>query len=94
MEKATAVQLYSYGRRQQNAKKSEQGLAIMKEVAKRYPQDLYGHLAAARLKSAAGEFPGAVDEMKKAQAAATSDAQKSSLQPLIDRLQAQQDINK
>ena len=94
MEKATAVQLYSYGRRQQDAKKSEQGLAIMKEVAKRYPQDVYGHLAEARLKSAAGDFPGAIDEMKKAQAAATSDAQKTGLQPLIDRLQAKQDINK
>ena len=93
MEKATAVQLYAYGRRQQNAKKSEQGLTIMKEVAKRYPQDVYGHLAAARVKSAAGDFPGAIDEMKKAQAAA-SDAQKSSLQPLLDRLQANQDINK
>jgi hypothetical protein len=94
MEKASAQQLYAYGRRQQNAKKAEQGLEIMKEVAKRYPQDLYGHLAQARVKSAAGDFPGAVDEMKKAQAAATSDAQKSSLQPLLDRLQAKQDINK
>lgn len=94
MEKATAVQLYSYGRRQQNAKKSEQGLGILKEVAKRYPQDIYGHLAEARLKSAAGDFPGAIDEMKKAQAAATSDAQKTGLQPLIDRLQSHQDINK
>jgi hypothetical protein len=94
MGKATAVQLYSYGRRQQNAKKSEQGLAILKEVAQRYPQDIYGHLAQARLKSAAGDFPGAIDEMKKAQAAATSDAQKTGLQPLIDRLQTHQDINK
>lgn len=94
MEKATAVQLYSYGRRQQNAKKSEQGLAIMKEVAKRYPQDVYGHLADARVKSAAGDFPGAIDDMKKAQAASTSDAQKTALQPLIDRLQSKQDINK
>jgi hypothetical protein len=94
MEKATAVQLYSYGRRQQNAKKSEQGLAILKEVAQRYPQDVYGYLAQARLKSAAGDFPGAIDEMKKAQAAATSEAQKSGLQPLIDRLQTHQDINK
>jgi hypothetical protein len=94
MEKATAVQLYSYGRRQQNAKKTDQALAILKEVAQRYPQDIYGHLAQARLKSAAGDFPGAIDEMKKAQAATTSEAQKTSLQPLIDRLQAHQDINK
>ena len=94
LEKATAVQLYSYGRRQQNAKKSEQGLSIMKEVAKRYPQDLYGHLAQARVDSAAGDFSGAVDEAKKAQAAAPSDAQKASVQSLIDRLQSHQDINK
>jgi hypothetical protein len=32
--------------------------------------------------------------MKKAQSLATSDAQKTALQPLIDRLQAKQDINK
>ena len=94
MEKATAVQLYSYGRRQQNAKKAEQGIEIFKEVAKRYPQDVYGHLAQARVKSAAGDFPGAIDAMKQAQAAATSDAQKTGLQPLLDRLQAHQDINK
>jgi hypothetical protein len=94
LEKASAVQLYSYGRRQQNAKKAEQGLAILKEVAKRYPQDVYGHLAQARLKSSTGDFPGAVEEMKRAQATSTSDAQKTGLQPLIDRLQAHEDINK
>lgn len=94
MEKASAQQLYAYGRRQQNAKKAEQGIEIMKEVAKRYPQDVYGHLAQARVKSAAGDFPGAIDAMKEAQAAATSDAQKSNLQPLLDRLTAKQDINK
>jgi hypothetical protein len=94
MEKASAVQLYSYGRRQQNARKDEEGLAIFKEVAKRYPEDVYGHLAQARLKSAAGDFSGAVDEIKKAQATTTSDAQKTALQPLVDRLQAHQDINK
>jgi Protein of unknown function (DUF2911) len=94
LEKATAQQLYGYGRRQQNAKKAEKGLAIMKEVAKRYPQDVYGHLAQARVKSAAGDFPGAADEIKQAQTTTTSDAQKSSLQPLLDRLQAHQDINK
>ena len=94
MEKATAVQLYSYGRRQQTAKKPEEGLAIFKEVAKRFPDDVYGHLAQARVKSAAGDFSAAVDEMKKAQTTTTSEAQKNALQPLLDRLQAHQDINK
>ena len=93
MEKANSTQLYAYGRRQMNAKKLDEGLNILKEVAKRWPNDIYGHLAQSRLKSAAGDFSGAADEMKKAQAAAP-DAQKSALQPLIDRLQAKQDINK
>jgi hypothetical protein len=94
MQKATAVQLYSYGRRLQNMKKSDEGLGIMKEVAKRFPQDVYGHLAQARVKSAAGDFAGAAAEAKQAQATSKSDAQKSALKPLIDRLEAKQDINK
>ena len=93
MEKASAVQLYGYGRRQMNSKKMEEGLNILKEVARRWPNDIYGHLAQARLKSSTGDFAGAADEMKKAIATATSDAQKSALQPLVDRLQAKQDIN-
>ncbi len=94
MEKANATQLYSYGRRQMNSKKMDEGLNILKEVAKRWPNDIYGHLAQSRLKSSTGDFAGAADEMKKAQGVATSDAQKTALQPLIDRLQAKQDINK
>ena len=94
MQKATAVQLYSYGRRLQNMKKSDEGLGIMKEVAKRFPQDVYGHLAQARVKSAAGDFAGAAAEAKEAQATSKSDGQKSALKPLIDRLEAKQDINK
>ena len=94
MQKATAVQLYSYGRRQQNAKKAEEGLAIMKEVAKRFPTDVYGLLAQARVKSAAGDFAGAAAAAKQAQTTSKIEAQKTALQPLIDRLEAKQDINK
>jgi hypothetical protein len=93
MEKANATQLYSYGRRQMNSKKMDEGLNILKEVAKRWPNDLYGHLAQSRLKSSTGDFAGAADEMKKAQAL-VPEAQKSALQPLIERLEAKQDINK
>ena len=64
------------------------------EVAKRFPQDVYGHLAQARVKSAAGDFAGAAAEAKQAQAISKSEAQKSALKPLIDRLEAKQDINK
>ena len=47
----------------------------------------------ARIKSAAGDFAGAAEDAKKANAIA-SDQQKINIKVLIDRLQAKQDINK
>ena len=69
-------------------------MEIFKEVAKRFPQGVFGYLAQARIKSAAGDFAGALNDAKQAQTAAPSDAQKQAIQGLIDRLQAKQDINK
>jgi hypothetical protein len=94
LEKATAPQLYSYGRQLQNQKKGSEAMDIFKEVAKRFPQGVYGSLAQARIKSAAGDFAGAANDAKQAQAAAPTDAQKQSIQALITRLDAKQDINK
>jgi len=94
LAKTTPIQLYSYGRRLQSDKKDAEAMDILKDVAKRYPTTAYGHLADARIKSAAGDFAGAAEEAKKAQAAAVSDQQKQSIKALIDRLQAKQDINK
>src|SRR6201982_759288 len=56
LEKASGPQLYTYGRQLQNQKKSPEAIDIFKEVAKRFPQGVYGYLAQARLKSAAGDF--------------------------------------
>ena len=92
--KTTPPQFYSYGRRLQFEKKEAEAMEIFKEVAKRYPESPFGHLANARLKSAAGDFPGAAEDVKKAQAVAISDQQRTALKPLIERLQAKQDINK
>jgi hypothetical protein len=69
-------------------------MEIFKEVAKRFPQGVFGYLAQARIKSAAGDFTDALKEAKQAQDAAPSDAQKQAIQGLIDRLGAKQDINK
>ncbi|MFL6537950.1 MAG: hypothetical protein ACJ8JD_07195, partial [Chthoniobacterales bacterium] len=63
-------------------------------LAKRAPQDVYGHLSEARIKSAASDFDGALAEAKAAQGVAPTDQQKKAIQGLIDRLQARQDINK
>src|SRR5213595_2131439 len=94
LEIATAPQLYSYGRRLQNEKKAAEAMEIFQDVAKRFPQTVYGHLAQARIKSAAGDFTGAAAEATEAQNAAPTDAQKQSIKALIDRLQSKQDINK
>jgi hypothetical protein len=94
VEVATAPQLYSYGRRLQSQKQSAEAMDIFKDVDKRFPQGVYGDLARARIKSAAGDFAGAASDATKAQAAAPTDAQKQSIKALIDRLEAKQDINK
>jgi hypothetical protein len=94
LAKTTAVQLYSYARRLQSEKRDAEGMEILKDVVKRYPDTPFGHLANARIKSAAGDFAGAAEDAKKAQAVAISDQQKASIKLLIDRLNAKQDINK
>ena len=94
LEKAKAPDLYTYGRQLQNQKKGADAMEIFKEVAKRFPSGVFGYLAQARIKSAAGDFAGALNDAKQAQAAAPSDAQKQAIQGLIDRLGAKQDINK
>src|SRR3954464_9544104 len=92
--KTTPIQLYSYARRLQSEKKDAEAMEILKEVSKRYPETPFAHLANARMKSAAGDFAGAAEDAKKAQAIAISDQQKASLKLLIDRVNAKQDINK
>ena len=54
LAKTTAQQLYSYGRRLQADKKDAEAMEILKDVAKRYPDTVFGSLANARIKSAAG----------------------------------------
>jgi predicted negative regulator of RcsB-dependent stress response len=94
LEIAKAPDLYTYGRQLQNQKKGAEAMEIFKEVAKRFPNGVFGYLAQARIKSEAGDFAGALNDAKQAQAAAPSDAQKQAIKGLIDRLEAKQDINK
>ena len=94
LEKGKAPDLYTYGRQLQNQKQGAEAMEIFKEVAKRFPNGVFGYLAQARIKSAAGDFTGALSDAKQAQTAAPSEGQKQAIQGLIDRLQAKQDINK
>jgi Protein of unknown function (DUF2911) len=94
LEMGKAPDLYTYARQLQNQKQGAEAMEIFKEVAKRFPSGVFGYLAQARLKSAAGDFAGALNDAKQAQTAAPSEGQKQAIQGLIDRLQAKQDINK
>jgi len=94
LAKTTAQGLYSYGRRLQTEKRDAEAMDIFKEVARRYPDTAFAHLSNARVKSSSGDFAGAAEDAKKAQAAAVSDQQKTAIKALIERLDAKQDINK
>ena len=94
LEIANPGQLYSHARQLQSQKRDAEAMEIFQSLVKRVPKDVFGHLAQARIKSAAGDFDAALSEAKAAQAATTWDQQKQAIQGLIDRLQAKQDINK
>lgn len=94
LEKADPAQVYSQGRRLQSEKRDAEAMELFATVVQRFPQHVFGHLAQARIKSAAGDFTAAAEAVKQAQAVALSEEQKKTLQGLVDRLQAKQDINK
>ncbi len=94
LEISTPIQLYSYGRQLQGEKRDAEAMEMFQTVAKRFPQNVFGHLSQARIKSAAADFPGAAEEVKQAQAVAISDQQKKLLDALLQKLNAKQDINK
>ena len=61
-ELAKPVQLYSYARGLQAQKREAEAMEIFKTVAQQSPQDLFGHMAQARIKSHAGDYAGAAEE--------------------------------
>ena len=69
-------------------------MEIFKTVAEQSPDDLFGHMAQARIKSHAGDYPGAAEELKAGIAVTPDGAQKEALKGLLDKLNAKQDINK
>ena len=94
LEKADAPQLYTYGRQLQNQKK---GLKRWRS-SKKSPNGFRRESTEVWLKPASSLqqaiSPAQLSDAKQAQAAAPSDAQKQSIQALIDPLEAKQDINK
>ncbi len=94
LELAKPVQLYTYARGLQAQKRDAEAMAIFQTVAEQSPNDLFGHMAQARIKSHAGDYPGAAAELKAGIAVTPDGAQKEALKGMLDKLNAGQDINK
>lgn len=93
LARATAAQLYGYGRQLQAQGKQDQAFDLFRQAAKKDPNDWLVHDGNARLYSAQGDFPNALKEAKLSLAGAP-DNQKIFIEPLIKKLEARQDINK
>jgi tetratricopeptide (TPR) repeat protein len=93
LEKANAAQSYQYARQLQRDGKQDQAFAIYKDMAKKYPNNLFTHAGLARVAVGAGNYDEAVKEMTLAKNAAPENA-KSQIQGLINRLEKKEDINK
>lgn len=94
LERASAQQLYFYGRQLQGEKKQEEAFAIYRSNAKKYPDDWTTHVGLARVYSGQGDFDKAVKEMQTALTGVPDDANRSNLQNYVKRLQSKDDINR
>jgi tetratricopeptide (TPR) repeat protein len=93
LERANALQLYFYARQLQGDKKQDEAFALYRSNAKKFPTDWTSHLGLARVYSGQGDFDSAVREIKTSLGGAP-DANKSSLENYVKRLQAKDDINR
>jgi Protein of unknown function (DUF2911)/Tetratricopeptide repeat len=89
----SAQQLYGYGRQLQRQGKQQEAFAVFKSAAQKDPNNWLAHAGLARVACGEGNYPEATKQMQLALAAAP-DNQKSGVDNLVRRLQAQQDINK
>ncbi|MGA9979408.1 MAG: DUF2911 domain-containing protein [Candidatus Sulfotelmatobacter sp.] len=94
MEKANAVQLYSYGRQLQGEKKQDEAFAIFRTSAKKYPDYWLTHVGLARVYSGEGQYDQAIKEMQAALQGVPDEANKSRIVNYVKRLQAKEDINR
>jgi tetratricopeptide (TPR) repeat protein len=89
---ASPLQLHVYARSLQNEKKPQAAFAIFRTNAEKHPDKWFVHNGMARVYSSEGKFDQAAKEMQVAYDTAPQQ-NKPFLKPLIDKLQAKQDIN-
>lgn len=90
---ANITQLHTYGRQLQLAGKQDEAFAVFRSNIKKDPNHWLVRTEAARLAVAKGDYDGATKEMKLALAAAPDQA-KPTVEGMVKRLEAKQDINK
>src|SRR5712672_2964135 len=94
LDKASALQLYFYGRQVQVVdKKQEEAFTIFRSNAKKFPDFWTSHLGLARVYSGQGDFDKAVKEIQTA-LASVDQANKSTVENYAKRLQSKDDINR
>jgi len=93
LERATAAQMYYYGRQLQGEGKQDQAFDLFRQAAKKDPSDWVVHDGTARIYSSKGDYDNALKEIKITLASAP-DNQKIFFEPLVKKLEAKQDINK
>ena len=93
LEKGNALQLYVYGRQLQGDKKQDEAFTIYRSNAKKFPNDWTSHLGLARVYSGQGDFDQAVKEIQMSLTSAP-EANKTSLENYVKRLQSKDDINR
>ncbi len=94
MSAASATQIYFYARSLQAQNQSAQAMEVFKTTIKRFPDHWLGHMAAARLASASGDYSAALKEVKIVQGLDIPEVQKANLVNLARRLENKEDINR
>lgn len=89
---ANAGQLYTYARGLQRAKDQQQAMVVFKNLAKKYPDNWITHAALGRIYTSEGNYDKALTEMRACLTVAPDNA-KPSVETLIKRLEAKENIN-
>ena len=92
LDLASPIQVHTYARQLLGEKHTEEAIAIFTENAKKHPDLWFVHAGMARAYCAQGKFEEAARVMKQAQAGAPEN-QKQSIDVMVKRLEAREDIN-
>jgi hypothetical protein len=88
-----AQQLYGYARQLQRQKKQDEAFAVFRTMEKKYPGNWLTYAGMGRIACSQGDYTKATADMKLALSTAP-DLGKPSVESLIKRLEAKEDINK